>query len=124
MRLFGRTPDTLWTLVAAPAIWAVHFLASYVAAAIVCAPNDDVFRSIGGVRVFVAVLTIAALALIALAFWNAWRDWRLDRDVDPEEATAADRERFLELSTMLLAALSFVGVLLDAAPVLFIADCR
>lgn len=121
---FGRTPDTLWTLVAAPAVWAIHFVAIYVAAAYACAPNDDVFRSIGGVRLFIAALTVVSLVLIAFTFLRAWHDWRWDRDIEPEEATREDRERFLEFSTMLLAALSFVGVLLDAAPALFIADCR
>lgn len=124
MRLFGRTPDTLWTLVAAPAVWAVHFLLSYGLAAYVCAPNDDVFRTIGGVRLFIAILTVIALVLITLAFLRAWHDWRWEGEVGHEEATPEDRERFLEFSTMLLAALSFVGVVLDAAPVLFVADCR
>ena len=124
MQLSGRKPDTLWTLIAPPAIWAVHFLVSYVLAAYVCSPNDEIFRSIGGVRVTVAVLTVVALVLIALAFLRAWRDWRWVRELDHEKATAADREHFLEFSTMLLAALSFLGVLLDAAPVLFVADCR
>lgn len=124
MRFFGRTQDTLWTLIAAPAVWAVHFLLSYVLAAYACAPNDDVFRTFGGLRLFIAGLTVTALVLITLAFLRAWSDWRREGEIEHGEATAEDRERFLEFSTMLLAALSFVGVLLDAAPVLFIADCR
>ena len=124
MKLFGRTQDTLWTLVAPPAIWAVHFLVSYALAAYVCAPNDDIFRTIGGVRLFIALLTAIALVLITLAFLRAWHDWRWQPEIEHEEDTPEERERFLEFSTILLAALSFVGVLVDAAPALFIADCR
>lgn len=124
MRLFGRTQDTLWTLVAAPAVWAVHFLLSYILTAYVCAPNDDVFKTVGHLRLFIAILTVTALILITLAFLRAWSDWRREGEIEHEEPTPEDRERFLEFSTMLLAALSFVGVVLDAAPVLFIADCR
>lgn len=124
MRIFGRTQDTLWTLIAAPAIWAVHFLLSYLLAAYMCAPNDDVFRTIGSLRLFIGIVTVTALILITLAFLRAWYDWRREGEIEHGEGTAEDRERFLEFSTMLLAALSFVGVVLDATPVLFIADCR
>ena len=41
-----------------------------------------------------------------------------------EESTDSDRIRFLAYSTVLLAALSFVGVVFTAAPVLFLTDCR
>ncbi len=41
-----------------------------------------------------------------------------------EEGTDSDRIRFLAFSTVLLAALSFVGVIFTAAPVLFLTDCR
>ena len=37
---------------------------------------------------------------------------------------AIDRERFLEFSTVLLAALSFVGVVFVGLPALLVADCR
>ena len=123
MHFFGRTPDTLWTLLAAPAIWASHFLASYMAAAYVCAPNADIFQLIGGVRVAIGIMTAVALALIALFFYRAWRDWRR-RTTGGDRGTRKDQEGFLEFATMLLATLSFLGVLLDATPALFIADCR
>ncbi|SDY92756.1 hypothetical protein [Citreimonas salinaria] len=123
MHFFGRTPDTIWTLIAAPAIWAGHFLASYVAAAYVCAPNADIFRGIGGVRVFIGGATVISLVLIALFFYRAWRDWRR-RTTGGDRGTRQDQEGFLEFATMLLASLSFLGVLLDATPALLIADCR
>ena len=41
-----------------------------------------------------------------------------------DQDTDLDRERFLEFSTVLLAALSFVGVLFVGLPALTILDCR
>ena len=125
MRLFGKTQDNLWTLIAAPTIWGAHFLFVYVPVAIRCAPNADVFKRLGGTRLTTGVTTIAALFLIALIFRRAWREWRADGGgVVHSQDTAADRERFLEFSTILLAALSFVGVIFDALPLLLIEDCR
>ena len=103
----------------------MHFLFSYFYAAYRCAPNADIFASIGGTRIVVGIATVAALVLIGLVFRRAWVEWqakggtvRHDRD------TAEDREHFLEFSTVLLAALSFVAVAFDVMPVLLIGDCR
>ena len=125
MRLFGKTQDTLWTLIAAPTIWGWHFLLVYVPVAIRCAPNADIFEPIGRTRVATGVVTVVALLLIALILRRAWREWRADGGgVRHRMDTAADREHFLEFSTILLAALSFVGVFFDALPILMIEDCR
>jgi hypothetical protein len=40
-----------------------------------------------------------------------------------EDGTDIDRLRFLAKSTLLLAGLSFVGVLFTALPVIFLRDC-
>ena len=125
MILSRRTRDNLWTLITAPTIWAFHFLLSYVVAAVQCAPNTEIFRPIGETRIMVGVITAVALALIGLVLWRSFREWRghgggyrHDQDTD------LDRERFLEFSTLLLAALSFVGVLFVGLPALTILDCR
>ena len=44
----NKTRDTLWTLIAAPTIWALHFALSYGSVAYDCAPNADIFERIGG----------------------------------------------------------------------------
>src|SRR3954469_1803395 len=120
-----QTQDNLWTLIAAPTIWATHFLISYVVAAIQCAPNAEIFKPIGGTRLLVGLITAIALASIGLVLLRSIREWRghgggyrHDQDTD------IDRERFLEFSTVLLAALSFVGVLFVSLPALTIPDCR
>ena len=125
MQVFGKTQDNLWTLIAAPTIWGFHFLFSYFLAAYRCAPNADPFMDIGGTRVAIAAVTLVCLGLITLTLRRAWREWRSEgggfrNDKDTPEA----RERFLEFSTLLLAALSFAAVVFETMPILLIGDCR
>lgn len=125
MQIFGRTKDNLWTLIAAPVIWGIHFLFSYFLAAFRCAPNADIFESIGSTRVAIGFVTLVSLCLIALVIRRAWHEWltggggfRNDQD------TPEGRERFLEFSTLLLAGLSFAAVVFETMPILVIGDCR
>ncbi|WAJ30225.1 hypothetical protein [Antarcticirhabdus aurantiaca] len=121
----GKTRDNLWTLITPPTVWAWHFLLSYITAAYACAPNDAIFEAIPGPRLLVAVLTVVALAIIAWCGVRAWREWQSEYVAPPfNEASPAHRERFLEFSTLLLAGLSFVGVVFVAMPALFVVDCR
>lgn len=125
MQVFGKTQDNLWTLIAAPVIWGFHFLFSYFLAAYRCAPNDDIFKDIGGTRAVIAGVTVVCLLLILLIARRAGREWRsygggYHNDKDTDDA----RERFLEFSTLLLAALSFVAVAFETLPILVFWDCR
>jgi hypothetical protein len=125
MDLKHQTRDTLWTLIATPTIWALHFLLCYVIAAVDCAPNNRVFDTIEATRLAIALLTATALAFIALVGLRAFREWRANEGKFPHsEDTAEDRERFMEFSSVLLAALSFVSVVFVAMPALVILDCR
>ena len=125
MILSRRTRDNLWTLITAPTIWALHFLLSYVVAAVQCAPNNEIFRPIGETRLMVGIITAVALALIGLVLWRSFSEWRAHGGgYRHNKDTDLDRERFLEFSTVLLAVLSFVGVLFVGLPALTILDCR
>lgn len=121
-----QTRDNLWTLITPPTVWALHFLISYVLAAYACAPNARIFETIGGMRIAIAIVTLLALVLIAVVFRRALHEWRTEGGSGfyNDEDSEAGRERFLEFSTVLLAALSFVSVLFVALPVLINADCR
>jgi hypothetical protein len=111
---------TLWTLIVPPAVWAGHFLLSYLWAAISCAKAG---RFATFPTLFV-IGTALALTLIALSGWVAWVKVRMPGDPPPhEESNEVDRLRFLAKSTLLLAGLSFVGVLFTALPVVFLRDC-
>lgn len=112
---------TLWTLIVPPSVWAVHFLFCYLWVAVSCAklgafPRFPVAFVIG---------TIVALAIIAGSGAIAWVQSRTPGDDPPHEhSTDIDRLRFLAVSTVLLAGLSFVAVLFTAAPALMLTDCR
>ena len=125
MAVSNRTRDNLWTLIATPTIWAVHFLVCYVTAAWQCAPNVAVFEPIGGVRMLILVLTVAALCACGVIGWRAISEWRANGGSVPHDGDSAEvRERFLEFSSFLLAGLSFLGVVFTALPALMIVDCR
>lgn len=120
-----QTRDSLWTLIAPPTVWAVHFLLCYLPAAVACARAGEDFAPIAGVRLTVAAATVVALTIIAATGARAWREWRAGGGRTPHDRdTAAERERFLEFSTVLLAAMSFVGVVFVALPALVLVDCR
>lgn len=117
--------DNLWTLIGAPVIWAVHLLVSYIAAAVSCAKADSIFDPINTARLLIATATLIALALIAATGLRAWREWRsANPQIPHDRSTAAQRERLLEFVTLLLAALSFIGVAFVALPALVFTDCR
>jgi hypothetical protein len=125
MQVFAKTQDNLWTLIAAPAIWGFHFMASYILTAYRCAPNADPFTEIGGTRALIGGVTVVCLVLIGLILRRSWWEWQADgggihNDQDSPEA----RERFIEFSTLLLAMLSFVAVVFETMPILLIGDCR
>ena len=98
-----RTRGGLWRLTAGPLVWAIHFLASYVTAAVWCART----------------MPAASLG------WRGWQRHRAGRQPPPhDEATAGDRHRFLGLATALLCGLSFVAVAYTALGAVMIGTCR
>lgn len=112
---------TLWTLIVPPTSWAAHFLFSYLWASVKCAKAGSFATAPwvfwGGT--VLALLVIIASGAIALVQSHTSGD-----HPPHEEGTKIDRLRFLAYSTLLLAGLSFVGVLFTATPVLFLMDCR
>lgn len=125
MRLIPREVESLWTLFTGPTIWAGHFLAAYVGAAVFCAKAPGLPFDFGGVRVFIAGITLLALAGIVLAGWLAWRQWGFGTQDPPHDGWGAeDRNRFQGFATLLLCGLSFVAVVFTAMPALFIAECN
>ncbi|QDT16215.1 hypothetical protein [Alienimonas californiensis] len=115
-------PALLWLLAFAPTVWAVHFLACYVPAAIWCAK----FGTLGRLPIYIAVVTV--LALLAIG-WTGWGGWRR-HSVGTSEAVPHDfdapisRHRFLGFATALLSGLSAVATLFTAAAFLFAGVCE
>lgn len=112
---------TLWTLIVPPTVWAAHFLLCYLWVAIACAKTGAFPRYPWA---FVAG-TAAALAIIVASGVIAWIQASKPGDPPPhDKGTDNDRLRFLATSTLLLAGLSFVGVVFTAAPAVMLTDCR
>ncbi|MGH6914882.1 MAG: hypothetical protein ACREH3_14390 [Geminicoccales bacterium] len=118
--------ESLWAMIVSPTIWAAHFLACYIVAAIFCAKADAPSADLGTVRMWVAGFTMLALAGIAVSGIQAFRLGHfMEGEAAPHDAdTIQDRRRFLAYATLLLSGLSFVATLFVALPAVFVASCR
>ena len=129
-----RSPDdavlpesraSLWGLTAGPAIWAAHFLLSYITASVWCAKAATVAAPLGSARIAMAAYTGIALVAIAGFGWHAWRRHRWgEAELPHDDASAGDRHRFLGFATLLLCGLSFVAVGYMAIAMSVIGTCR
>lgn len=117
--------ETLWLLTVSPTIWALHFLLSYITAAVWCAKVVGRDGPLGGVRTAVAVYTVLALAGIAVTAWRGYLRHRHGTAAVPHDFDSpADRHRFLGFATLLLSGMSAVAVVYVALAVVFIGSCR
>ncbi len=125
MRLIPKDVESLWTLFTAPTIWALHFLACYVTAAVFCAKAGVAPFSFAAMRFALGVVTLVALSGIVLSAYLAWRQWGFGSGDPPhDEPTRKDRLLFQGFATLLLSGLSFVAVVFGAVPLLFIGACQ
>lgn len=116
--------ESLWMLVTSPTVWAAHFLASYLTAAIWCAKAVDRSGLLHTVRFIVGGYTVAALAAITVTGWLGWRRVSFKRkDLPHDGDTPLDRYRFLGFATLLLSGLSFIATLFVAAVFVFMETC-
>lgn len=123
-RLVPREVELLWTLFTSPVVWALHFLACYVGAAVFCEKPDLLGGSFDHLRWAIALVTVLSLAMIVVAAVLAWRQWGFGTGDPPhDDPTRRDRLLFQGYATFLLSGLSFVAVIFTALPALFITDC-
>jgi hypothetical protein len=122
----GVPGESLWAMIVAPTIWAVHFLACYILAAVFCAKAGVLPADLAAVRWWIAGFTVAALAGIGACAIQAFRLGHfMEGKAAPHDAdTIQDRRRFLAYATLLLSGLSFVATLFVALPAVFFASCR
>lgn len=117
--------ESLWILTIAPAIWAVHFLLSYVTAAVWCAKLAGRDGSLWEARLAIAVFTVLALLGIGINGWIGYRRHSFGEATTPHDMDMPeDRHRFLGFATLLLAALSAVATLYVALAAVFIGTCH
>lgn len=123
-RLLPREVESLWTLFTAPVVWALHFLACYVSAAIYCEKPGILGADFNTLRMAIMILTGLSLAMIAVSVLLAWRQWGFGAGDPPhDDPTRRDRLLFQGYATLLLSGLSFVAVIFTALPALFITEC-
>ena len=125
MHFLPKEIETLWTLFTAPVVWAVPFLICYLSAAVYCAKRQLFTFDFEVVRAGIAVATAAALLLIALSAFLAWRQWRFGvHDPPHDDPTPLDRRLFQGFATLLLSGLSFVAVVYVSLPALLLTGCH
>ena len=130
-RAFER--DSLFSLIAGPLVWAVHFLTLYILTAIACA-HGFFHQEILGVRVVPLVggaVTVVAVALILDGGWLAYRRWRgmpSDHETAPlpphDANDVARRRRFMAYAGLLLSGLALIATVWETLPILFFATCE
>ena len=120
-REFAAEATSVWRITFGPLIWAVHFVMSYGATALVCAKGGDVDI----LRIGIGIGTVVALLGIVRLGWQAWVQWDIvrDRDWENDTGTSEDRHQFLGHAAFLLALISFIGVAYVALPPLLIGTC-
>ncbi len=117
--------QSLMRITISPIIWAAHFLASYITAAIWCAKYAGADGSLGGVRAAIGIFTLVALLGIGLNGWDGWRRHQYGWGTTSQDFdTPEDRHRFLGFATFLLAGLSAIAVIFVAIVVFYFEDCR
>lgn len=125
MTVYPEKKESLWVLTASPVIWSAHFLLSYITAAVWCAKVVGRDGSLWGARLAIVVYTLVALVGIGIVGWRGYRRQRRGSGVGSYDLdTPRSRHRFLGFATLLLSALSAVGVLYDALVVFFLSTCH
>ena len=129
-RAFER--DSLFSLIAGPLVWTVHFLTLYIFTAIACA-HGFFDHEIFGVRVVPlagGAVTLVAVALILDALLLSYRRWR-GKPSDGEPAPlpphdrndVASRRRFMAYAGFLLSGLALIATIWETLPLVFFASC-
>ncbi|QDU40870.1 hypothetical protein Mal4_52330 [Maioricimonas rarisocia] len=117
--------ESLWVLTVSPTVWAAHFMASYITAAVWCAKFADSTGSLWPARMAIAIYTVVAMVGICVNGWIGLRRARVDPDtVQKHQDTPLGRHRFLGFATLLLSILSGVATLFSAAVVVFMETCE
>ena len=112
--------DHLVAMIAAPIVWAVHFLLAYILVSLACGFGWNDVRLIGltPAEFGIAVATLAALTLIAYITVLNLRKYRRAL-----AAPAAQTSRFIGFTALLLGVLSAVAVVWVALPTLMLPTC-
>lgn len=126
MHVTHEDRQSLWLLTFGPAIWAVHFVVTYVTAAVWCTKFTTDGR-LGALHEVVAAFTVVAVIGIGVVGYQGWKRHTYGEDgaSAPHDAdTPEDRHRFLGLATLMLASLSAVATIYVGVSAFFFETCR
>ena len=130
-RAFER--DSLFSLIAGPLVWTVHFLTLYILTAIACAHGffDHELLGIRVVPLIGGAVTLVAVALILDGGVLAYRRWRgkpsegQPAPLPPHDGNdVASRRRFMAYAGLLLSGLALIATVWETLPILFFATCE
>ena len=130
-RAFER--DSLFSLIAGPLVWTVHFLTLYILTAIACAHGffDHELLGIRVVPLIGGAVTLVAVALILDGGVLAYRRWRgMPSDGQPaplpphDGNDVASRRRFMAYAGLLLSGLALIATVWETLPILFFGTCE
>jgi hypothetical protein len=130
-RAFER--DSLFSLIAGPLVWTVHFLSLYIFTAIACAHGffHDQILGVRVVPLFGGAVTLVAVALILDALVLSYRRWRgMPWDGRPgplpphDDNDVASRRRFMAYAGFLLSGLALIATTWETLPIVFFATCE
>ena len=113
-------------IMAAPsAVWAAHFLLSYITAAVWCAKQPSALAPLMTVRTAIAIYTVVALLAIGAIGWIGWRAHRYGKGLVSDDAdTPEARHRFIGYATVLLSGFSAMAVIQVALVAMFFKSCQ
>ena len=115
---------SLWNLGIAPLVWSLHFLFSYIFAAVWCAKFAGEEGNLYGARVAIGIATIVSFIFIGREIIRGYRLHQMPGAGFPhEDETPEDKERFLGISRLLISLLSFVGISYTAYVAWFFRSC-
>lgn len=107
-----------------PLIWAFHFLAVYIFAAVFCAENGSL-ASAGEIRLFTFVVTAVALSIVLWQFIKGLQGHLTGSQSPPhDQGTVGDRHRFLGLAQLLVSGLTLLAITYTAYAVFLFRSCE
>ena len=115
--------EHLWWIVLSPSIWAIHFLACYVTAAIWCekvGSNSDSGWLLGLVGGYT---TVAVVAISVIAGWSLRSYRRRDQSPSYDSDDPSDRTHFIGFTAFLLSLLSLVATFFTALAMVIVRSC-
>lgn len=109
------------SMIAAPLIWAVHFVICYLLVSLACLLGWNQLRpGINPADIGIAVVTLAALILLGLI---AVMNYEKYRDFPGDGSSGDDMSCFFALNSILLCGISTVALIWVAFPVMMLPTC-